>query len=1496
MECPACAGAIRPGARFCPGCGAELQVPCPHCGSPALGSARFCEACGNTLTGGVPAAAGGESTSAAAGRGERRCDSDSPEALPTAFAGGRYQIRRFLGEGGRKRVYAAYDTALRREVALATVKTEGLDDAGLVRVRREAQSMALLGDHPHIVTVYDIGEDAGRPFIVSQFMSGGSIEDLLARAEDHRLAVADALRLGGEIAAALEHAHGRGVIHRDLKPANVWLTEDGSARLGDFGLAVAADHSRITSEGMMVGTVAYMAPEQAMGGEVGTPADLYSLGALLYELLTGRPPFVGGDAVSVISQHLNTQPMAPWWHNPAVPRPLGTLVLELLAKNAEERPPGAAAVRRRLAEIASNPAEPTLEMSAVALLPAAQRLARIGRRGRFVGRGEELGILKTAIESTLDGRGGLVLVSGEPGVGKSRLVEEAGVYARLRGAQVLAGRCYETETVLLLQPFAEAIRSYVVREPPGDLLKELGEGASDVASLVSEVRQRLPDLPPSRQSEDAESRFHLFESVSNFLVNAAAVHPIVLVFDELHWADAPSLRLLCHLSRRLAESRLLVLGTYREAEVTRGHPLTEALGELRRTRGFEPLALGGLSPAEVRELLEAIAERRLDESETGLAEVMWRETEGNPFFLEEVVRHLLETGGAQWEAGKWTIDPASLDSLKVPEGIRDVVSRRFSSLTAGSREVLARASVLGREFDVTILGRMGDLDDDTLLEAVEEAVDARLIVEVTGTRGQAAYAFAQPVVRQTLYEELSVPRRQRLHRSAADAIEALHAANLTPHLAALAQHCRRAGPAEVSRAIEYGVAAGEAAEASFLYEDAARHWADTLELLDVAGEAEARAGLSARLGELYFTTGLNPAGSVDCLERALRIYETLGEERHVAETHTRLGRNLATFPATLDIPRALDHYRAAGAILTRGPARSALGYVVFGLAATALWGMQIEVGLAQVEQALEIADRRGNDGLGRNAIALRGHHVVASGRLDDGFRGLETAWQAADRTEHLMPAFSATWIAAAMSLDLKDPRTAMTWCQRELDTARVARAQNPRQTLQAELARAHALAGNLAQARRAADESALAKYTAPMLAFFAGDFDEAAELWADQQEDDHRRGNRLYEWAAGYWLGVLHRFAGDPASSTRCLEEALRIATEGRSVVHEMAAQAELALTLVDAGSVEEAEQHLARIGEILAGGEDWRGLGGRTHLASAAALVAGGRLQAAETAFGDATAIFHRLHLAWDEAEAFHRWGRARLEADDRAGAQEKLSQALEIYQRISAGSRWIEPVVADKLAAQGIGGALVTASIDLVAAAVSLERPDLSVHASPEGTVTILFSDIEGSTAANQRLGDRRWLDVLRAHNRIIRREVAAHRGFEVKSQGDGFMVAFGSARRAVLCAVGIQRALSEHSQAHPDEGVRVRIGLHTGEVMKEAEDFFGTNVALAARIASAACGSEILVSGLLKDLLESAGDVEFGAPRELDLKGLPGPRRVHEIVWQPVVRAAARDEEQT
>jgi eukaryotic-like serine/threonine-protein kinase len=265
------------------------------------------------------------------------------------FAGGRYRVERFLGEGAHKRVYLAHDVALDREVAFALIGGEAINAGRADRVRREAVTMGRLAGHPNVVT-YDAGEDGGAPYIVEEYLEGGTVADLLERSPGRRLPVERAVRIAADVCAALAYAHGRVVVHRDLKPSNLWLAADGTAKLGDFGLVAAlrqtasGTFAKLTGEGMMVGTIAYLAPEQALGRSPDPRADLYALGAMLYEMVTGGPPFAGDDAVAIISQHLRTPPVAPAWRNPEVPAPLDALIVSLLPKDPDGRPQSAAEV------------------------------------------------------------------------------------------------------------------------------------------------------------------------------------------------------------------------------------------------------------------------------------------------------------------------------------------------------------------------------------------------------------------------------------------------------------------------------------------------------------------------------------------------------------------------------------------------------------------------------------------------------------------------------------------------------------------------------------------------------------------------------------------------------------------------------------------------------------------------------------------------------------------------------------------------------------------------------------------------------------------------------------------------------------------------------------------------------------------------------------------------------------------------------------------------
>jgi ketosteroid isomerase-like protein/TolB-like protein len=292
---------------------------------------------------------------------------------------GRYEIARLLGEGSRKRVFLGYDRRLDRQVAIALIETGGLDAATLARVRSEARALGKLGDHPNTVTVHDTGEEPGRIFIVSQLMAGGDVQQYLERFPGRRLPLGDALRIAEQVCRALAHAHRHGIVHRDLKPANVWLDADDTAKLGDFGAALTAERTHPTAPGTVVGTPAYMSPEQALGDRTDARSDLYSLGAMLYEMTTGRPPFVAADAVGVVSQHVNAPPAPPSSLAPSIPPALDDLILALLAKSRDDRPPTAEAVSERLRALMgpAGAGPPTLDSGAAAPRPPARPRHRV---------------------------------------------------------------------------------------------------------------------------------------------------------------------------------------------------------------------------------------------------------------------------------------------------------------------------------------------------------------------------------------------------------------------------------------------------------------------------------------------------------------------------------------------------------------------------------------------------------------------------------------------------------------------------------------------------------------------------------------------------------------------------------------------------------------------------------------------------------------------------------------------------------------------------------------------------------------------------------------------------------------------------------------------------------------------------------------------------------------------------------------------------------------
>ena len=1425
---------------------------CGVCGHDNRAGARFCEGCGAALA-------------ASGGTGE------DPEQLPRVVAGGRYRLDRVVGEGARKRVYAATDTRLGREVALALVKTDGLDRAGRERVAREARAMARLGDHRHIVTVFDVGDEADQPYIVSQLMPGGSVAELLERTHDHRLPVADAVRIAAEIARALDHAHAHGVVHRDLKPANVWIAGDGSVLLGDFGLAATTDQSRLTLDGLVVGTVAYLAPEQAVGRAPDVRSDLYSLGALLYELLTGRPPFLGDDAVGVISQHLNTAPIAPSWHNSAVTPALDALVLRLLAKDPDERPASAAAV---LAAIDGLDAEDVAEPAA-----ASSVAPRSFSLGRLVGRSNELSQLTSAFDEAAAGRARLVMVGGEPGIGKTRLVEELAVYASVRGATVLWGHCYEGELGMPYLPFIEAFRTYVRQRSDDQLRAELSTGAPEVATLVSELRQRFGDLlQPVPLDGDAE-RLRLFEAVCAFVRNAAADAPLVLLLDDLHWADKPSLLMLQYMARNLRHDRVLIVGTYRDVELDRAHPLADAVASLRRERLYERVLVRGLPPDEVKALIDAVDNQ---DSPTAFAELIHRETEGNPFFVVEILRNLVETGALYRVDGQWTGTPEGI-AEHLPEGVREVIGRRLSRLGVECNRMLTIGAAMPGGFDLDVVRRVLDVDDEAVLDLLDEALDAQVLRERRDAPGR--YEFNHALIRQTLYSELSTPRRVRLHRQIAAALEA--GAGTEAHLGELAFHCfHGAAGGDVDKAVDYARRAGRRASSQAAYEEAARFYRMALEALELG---DAQDGL--RRGEVLLALG----ESLDLSGETAAAAEVLTEAAAIARRRddaTLLGR-VALASAGLRWTGGVLHADVvsllAEAVDAVGESDDALLARLLARHASFMLFIDQTRMASLAEQAVDAATRSGDPGALARALTVR----------------LWTMTNPAQR-----PEWAATHAEVARLAELAGD-VDLAHSNRQSIMIRAAQDSD-----RAEMDASLADVVQRAERSRSPFLLATAATAQGMVAALDGRYDDVERFCGQLLTHGRRVGDRVMVANFGVVLypvwrerGRLHEFE---TATIRAVEESPAVAAWRAGLAHLLCEIGKLddARSHVDAlaaNGLEAIPDDLARPYALAAMAEAVVALGDRelamTVRRELLPMAGLGVLLGVTAYHGVADRYLGLLAMVLDDhdqavddltrAIALHEQMQsppwiARTQYDlaralvrrGRPGDVDRgislLNRALETANAVGM-PKLVEEALLVKLGVQGIASSSPGESIDAIAAGVSLERPDLRPHTDADGRVTIVFSDIAGYTALTERLGDVRTQQLLREHNAVLRAVLREHGGVEVKSQGDGFMLAFADPAGAVGFAVAVQQAVSGHDFG--GEKLQLRIGIHVGTVIREADDFFGRTVIVAARVADQAQGGEILAT---PDVVATGHGFTFDEGRQLTLKGLTGTHLVHAVLW--------------
>jgi hypothetical protein len=504
----------------------------------------------------------------------------------------------------------------------------------------------------------------------------------------------------------------------------------------------------------------------------------------------------------------------------------------------------------------------------------------------FLGRDRELDQLLAGLEDTIRGSGGLYLISGEQGIGKSRLADELAARARHRGAQVLWGRCWEAGGAPPYWPWIQAIRSYLGRVERGTLRSQLGQGAPDLAQMVPELREVFPDLPELPSIDPETARFRLFDATSAFLRRASRSHPVVVVLDDLQAADVPSLLLLRFLTGELGPSRILLVGAFRDP--ASDHPLIETVLELERQPVTHRLELRGLGGEDVARFIESIV--GVPPAATTIT-VVHGKTDGNPLFLTEVVRLLVAED-------RWT-DEAVVSELALPDSVRAVIGRRLRRLSPACVDVLRVASVLGRDFSLEALKGLTGRSTRDVLERLDEAARATVVTEAPGGLGR--LRFSHELVRDTLYEGISLPDRYALHGKAVPVLEEIYATNLGAHLAELAHHAVRASAAgEGARAVEYARRAAKRAGELLAFEEASRLYELALEAskLERGTSEDVAADLLLALGDARARSG-----DLGAAKRAFR---------EAAEIASRVGRSDQLARAALGYGGRFVWARAAG--------------------------------------------------------------------------------------------------------------------------------------------------------------------------------------------------------------------------------------------------------------------------------------------------------------------------------------------------------------------------------------------------------------------------------------------------------------------------------------------------------------------------------------------------------------------------------------------------------
>ena len=861
-----------------------------------------------------------------------------------------YRLLKKVGSGGMGEVYKADDTKLGRTVAIKVLPESANENlAAKRRFLKEAQSASAL-NHPNIVTIHAIEEVEGVDFIVMEYIDGQTLKALIER--EGALPLANLLDIGTQVADALEAAHEIGLIHRDVKSANILVTPRGRVKVLDFGLAkivrTVADAvdgealtlMNLTDQGTVLGTAAYMSPEQTRGEGLDARSDIFSFGCVLYEAATRSLPFTGPSMLTVMHAIATSDPTPPGRLRPELPREFDLIIEKALAKEKERRYSSVAEIAEALRSLQATITGQWLGAPIVYDKDLIET-----RASAFVGREPELKKLETFLQQAIEGTGRVVFITGEPGIGKTSLSDEFLRRARTKYPALLVsrGRCVEQYgTGEAYLPFLDAIGALLDGPGRERLAATMRTHAPTWCTQLPAAFASTGALDRLQQETIGATKERMMREMGDALGMFATTSPIVLLFEDLHWADPSSIDLLRHLCQRINSQRLLIAGTFRPEDIERSnHPLKSFKAEMQAHHLCEEVALSSLGRDHIAEYLNATFAP--NDFPPELATMVHDKTEGHPLFAINLLQYLSERGDIGKNNAHWTLArPLSELDLEAPESVRSMISRKIDALEAEERRTLQYASVEGAEFLSTIAAGLLDVDEIDLEERLAHLEKTHRLIVTLGEEelpdGSLAtrYRFAHALYQNFLYSDLVNKRRVMLHRQAGEQL-ARHYGKRVPQIATqLALHFERGR--DFPKAIEYLTHAGDNATKLYANAEAADHYTRAIGLvqkLPAEAQTEPMVTLYQKRGAVNMALS-RFAQSVDDYTDMLNHQKPLGSPEKQAEALNALALTLFFSHRLEEMERRANEALAAAklagseALSVQTAALMALKYLCYG--------------------------------------------------------------------------------------------------------------------------------------------------------------------------------------------------------------------------------------------------------------------------------------------------------------------------------------------------------------------------------------------------------------------------------------------------------------------------------------------------------------------------------------------------------------------------------------